>query len=92
VSALLFAALGGTWRQPRITLAANHLFTIVLAREDLETWFNDTTTETEYQMESGLFLDVVIRQGAAVFELLAGKDEALLIRRNAYISECVNDV
>ena len=33
-------------------------------------------------MEGGLFLDVVVGQGTAVFELLPGKDETSLIRRN----------
>ena len=36
-------------------------------------------------MESGLLLDVVIRQGAAIFELLAGEDQALLVRRNTFL-------
>ena len=29
-------------------------------------------------------LNVVIAQGAAIFELLAGEDQALLVRRNAF--------
>ena len=36
-------------------------------------------------MESGLFLDVVVREGAAVFELLAGENESLLIRWNSFL-------
>ena len=36
-------------------------------------------------MKSRLLLDVVVAQGAAVFELLASEDEALLIRRNALL-------
>ena len=40
-----------------------------------------TTKLTE--VKSRLLLDVVVRQGAAVLELLAGEDEALLIRGNA---------
>jgi hypothetical protein len=36
-------------------------------------------------MEGRLFLDVVISQGAAVFELLAGENQTLLIRRNAFL-------
>jgi hypothetical protein len=31
-------------------------------------------------MQSRLFLDVVVAQGAAVFELLSGEDETLLVR------------
>ena len=34
-------------------------------------------------MEGGLLLDVIIRQGASILKLLAGKDETLLIRRDA---------
>ena len=36
-------------------------------------------------MESGLFLDVVVRKSAAIFELLSSKDQALLVRRNAFL-------
>ena len=36
-------------------------------------------------MESGFFLNVVVREGAAVLKLLAGENETLLIRRNAFL-------
>lgn len=36
-------------------------------------------------MKGRLLLDVVIRQGAAIFQLLAGEDKALLIRGNAFL-------
>ena len=36
-------------------------------------------------MERGLLLDVVVGQGAAIFQLLAGEDEALLIRGDALL-------
>ena len=36
-------------------------------------------------MESRLLLDIVIRQGTPILKLLAGKDEALLIRRNTLL-------
>ena len=38
------------------------------------------TAQTQHQMEGGLLLDVVVCQGAAVLELLASKDQALLVR------------
>ena len=44
-----------------------------------------STAETQDQVEGRLLLDVVIREGAAILELLSGKDEALLIRRNALL-------
>ena len=37
-------------------------------------------------MQRALLLDVVVTQGAAVLELLAGKDEALLVGRDALLA------
>lgn len=42
-----------------------------------------TTTETENQVECRLLLYVIVAESAAVLELLAGKDQALLVRRDA---------
>ena len=36
-------------------------------------------------MESGLLLNVIIRESATVLELLASKDQALLVRRDALL-------
>jgi len=44
-----------------------------------------TSTETKDQVEGGLLLDVVIRKGAAVLELLSCKDETLLIWRDSLL-------
>ncbi|KAA8893855.1 hypothetical protein FN846DRAFT_471999 [Sphaerosporella brunnea] len=44
-----------------------------------------TTTETKDQVESGLLLDVVVREGAAILKLLTSEDETLLIRGNALL-------
>jgi hypothetical protein len=44
-----------------------------------------TTTEAEDQVESGLLLDVVVAQGAAILELLTSKDKSLLVRGNALL-------
>ena len=41
--------------------------------------------EAEHEVESGLLLDVVVGEGSAVFQLLAGENEALLIRRNTFL-------
>merc|ERR550519_1417309 len=38
-----------------------------------------SSPESEDQMKSGLFLDVVIRQGPAIFELFSSKDQSLLV-------------
>merc|ERR1712146_524642 len=39
--------------------------------------------EAEHEVEGRLLLDVVVRQGAAILELLAGEDQALLVGRDA---------
>jgi len=44
-----------------------------------------TSTEAKHEMKGGLLLDVVIRKGATVLELLAGKDQSLLVRGNALL-------
>jgi hypothetical protein len=44
-----------------------------------------TTTEAENKVESRLLLNVVIGKSATVLKLLAGKDQALLVRRNAFL-------
>ena len=42
-----------------------------------------TTAEAEHKVEGGLLLDVVVRESAAILELLASEDQALLIRGDA---------
>merc|ERR1719310_63064 len=44
-----------------------------------------STTEAKHQMKSRLLLDVVVRQSAAVFELLTSEDQTLLIRRDSFL-------
>jgi hypothetical protein len=44
-----------------------------------------TTTQAEDEMESRLFLNVVVRQRASILELLAGEDQTLLVWRNALL-------
>merc|ERR1719482_950857 len=41
--------------------------------------------KTEDQVERRLFLNVVVRERSAVFELLSGKDQSLLVRRDAFL-------
>merc|ERR1719168_143564 len=43
------------------------------------------TPQAEDQVQGGLFLDVVVREGPAIFELLAGKDQPLLVWGNALL-------
>merc|ERR1712228_906467 len=43
------------------------------------------TPKSEHKMESGLLLDVVVRECPSIFKLLAGKDQPLLIWRNSFL-------
>jgi hypothetical protein len=44
-----------------------------------------TTTETQHKMKSGLLLDVIIRQGTPILQLLPSKYKPLLIWRNTLL-------
>ena len=41
--------------------------------------------QTKDKVKSRLLVDVVVRDGTAVLELLAGEDETLLVRWNALL-------
>ena len=43
------------------------------------------TTEVKDKVEGGLFLNVIISKSTAILKLLASKDEALLVRRDALL-------
>ena len=44
-----------------------------------------STSEAKDQVEGALLLDVVVAEGAAILQLLSGKDQALLIRRDSLL-------
>jgi len=68
-----------------VTLAANKFVLVKLARKNNQRRFNNTSTKTKDEVQGGLFLDVVVSQGATVFQLLASEDKSLLIRGNSFL-------
>ena len=42
-------------------------------------------TQAQHQVQRGLLLDVVVGQGAAILQLLASKDQSLLVGRDALL-------
>ena len=44
-----------------------------------------SSTEPEDQVEGALLLDVVVREGPSILQLLSGKDQPLLIRRDSFL-------
>ena len=90
VAALSLSAVGSLGWKGSVALSANHLFALVASGELSERGLDGncasaTTTETQHQVEGRLLLDVVVTKGAAVLELLAGEDEALLIGGNTFL-------
>ena len=69
----------------RNVLAADHLVDVGLAGENHKGGLDDTAAKAEHEVEGRLLLDVVIREGAAVLELLAREDETLLVRGDALL-------
>lgn len=74
--------------RPEAPLVAHHDITpthVVLVGQDLQRRLDDSTTQTENQVQGRLLLDVVVAQGSAIFELLSGEDESLLIRGDSLL-------
>lgn len=44
-----------------------------------------TTTQTQHQVQGGLLLDVVVREGSALLQLLTSKDQSLLVGGNTLL-------
>ena len=87
------APTGGTSTEVLTLLVLNFALDIVdgvralhLQRDGLASQGLDkdlhAATQPQHQVESGLLLDVVVSQGAPILQLLAGKDQPLLVRGN----------
>jgi hypothetical protein len=74
VSALLLAAVGGARREASIALAADFLVAVVLTGKHSKRRLNHTTTEAEDEVEGALLLDVVVRESAAILQLLSSEN------------------
>ena len=57
-----------------------------LARQGLDENLH-SAAETKDEVEGGLLLNVVVRKGAAILELLSGEDQTLLVGRDTTASE-----
>merc|ERR1719320_2185982 len=56
-----------------------------LSREGLDKDLHGTTAKAKDKMESGLFLDVVIRKRTSIFELFSSEDQSLLLRWDSFL-------
>ena len=78
-------AVGSPGVKPGIALPAYHLVTVVFLGQDTERGLYHTTPQPQHQVQGGLLLNVVIRESPAILQLLASKDETLLIRRDSFL-------
>ena len=85
MSALLLSAIFSPWWETSITLAADGLLAVELLGKKSKGRIINSSTKTEYQMEGGLLLDVVVGEGTSILELLSCEDETLLIRRDSFL-------
>jgi len=90
VSTLALAAVSGLWWESGVALSANHLFTLVLSGEGSQGGLNfdaseSTSSEAQHQVKGRFFLNVVVGQGASIFELLSCENQALLIRGDSFL-------
>jgi hypothetical protein len=80
VSTLLLPAVGGTRVVASVAATANLLLAVIFLGEHNQRGLDHTTTETKHKVKSGLLLNVVVGESAAVFELLASEDESERMR------------
>ena len=81
----LLPAVGGPGVEPGVALPADHLVAVVPLGQDTQGGLDDSSPQSEDQVEGGLLLDVVVRQSPPILQLLPGKDQPLLIRRNPFL-------
>merc|ERR1711868_355858 len=55
-----------------------------LASESLDKDLH-TTSQSKHKMKSAFLLDVVVREGSSIFQLLSSKDQSLLIWGNSFL-------
>jgi hypothetical protein len=65
--------------------SANHLLAVVLPGQSGQGRLDDTTSESQHQVQSRLLLDVVVAQGTTILQLLTSEDQSLLIRWDALL-------
>ena len=90
VAALSLPAVDGLGWQLHVTLSANHFVALVLPGQGDEGGLDldlshTATSQSQDEMEGGLLLDVVVREGSSVLQLLSGEDESLLIGRDTFL-------
>jgi hypothetical protein len=90
MSALSLSAVGCSGWKGSIAFSADHLVASVASCKSSKGWFDllgstTTSSKSEDQMESGFLLNIVVRKGSSIFQLLSGKNEPLLIWGDTFL-------
>lgn len=80
VTTLSLSAVGSSRWQSSVTFTANRLFAVVLGSQGFQRWLNDTTSQSQDQVQGGFLLDVIVRQSSAILQLLTSENQSLLVR------------
>ena len=71
VTTLLLPAVHGSGVEPGVAHTTDHLVTVVLLSQDTQRWLNNTASQSQHQVKSGLLLDVVVRQSPSMKKLFS---------------------
>ena len=85
VTALLLTAVVGTLGQTGVALAANHLLAVVLLGESSKRGLDDSSSQLEQNLHSGVLSDVVVADGLGVLQLLSSEHHALVVVINVLL-------
>ena len=85
VAALPLSAVGSLGGESSVALSADLLITVVCLGKSGSVGLHGSSSQSEHQMESAFLLDVVVREGSSIFQLLSSEDESLLIRRDSFL-------
>ena len=90
MATLSLSAVGCLRWKSNVTLSADHLFALELSGESSKIWLNfhlthTTASKSQDEMKSRLFLDIVVREGFAIFKYFSSPDEFVVIRRNTFL-------
>merc|ERR1719433_2162318 len=75
----LLPAVGSPGVEPGVALPADHLVAVVPLGQDTQGGLDDSSSQSEHEVEGGLLLDVVVGQSPPILQLLPGKDQPLLV-------------
>jgi len=81
--AALLSAVVGLRVVASVALAANQFVLVGFTSQHHECRLNNASAQTKHKVECAFLLDVVVGEGAPIFELLPSEDQALLIRGDA---------